>query len=291
MLLCLQKRGNVNTKSDNSASGAPTPALTRAVKQLLRPLVGLLLDNGLTYGWLSKILKIIYVDVAETEFSLEQKRQTDSRISLLTGVHRKDVRRLRSEDKENFEPPLSIFIGAKLVAIWTTNKNFMDKAGNPAALPRLSSNVDKKSAHSFEELVRRVNKDIRPRAILDEWLRLGAVSLDDQDRVKLEVDAFIPAKGFDEKAYYLGKNVHDHMAAARRNVQSAEPPFLERSVYYDQLSDASVEELSRLSEEESMALLKKINKRALQLQKRDVKSKSTGKRMNFGLYFFSDNDE
>lgn len=253
--------------------------------------MGLLLDNGLTYGWLSKILKIIYVDVAETEFSLEQKRQTDSRISLLTGVHRKDVRRLRSEDKENFEPPLSIFIGAKLVAIWTTNKNFMDKAGNPAALPRLSSNVDKKSAHSFEELVRRVNKDIRPRAILDEWLRLGAVSLDDHDRVKLEVDAFIPAKGFDEKAYYLGKNVHDHMAAARRNVQSAEPPFLERSVYYDQLSDASVEELSRLSEEESMALLKKINKRALQLQKRDVKSKSTGKRMNFGLYFFSDNDE
>ncbi len=291
MLMCLQKRGHVNTKSDNSASGAPTPALTRAVKQLLRPLVGLLLDNGLTYGWLTKVLKVIYVDVAESEFGLEQKRQTDSRISLLTGVHRKDVRRLRSEDKENFEPPPSIFIGAQLVALWTTQNQFLDSSGKPASLPRLSSNVEEGDTPSFESLVTLVSKDIRPRAILDEWLRLGAVSLGDDDRVRLEVDAFIPAKGFEEKAFYLGKNVHDHMAAARSNVQSTEPPFLERSVYYDQLSEASIEELSTLSEQEGMALLKKLNTRALQLQKQDIKSKTTGNRMNFGLYFFSDKDD
>jgi hypothetical protein len=281
----------VNTKSDNSASGAPTPALTRAVKQLLRPLVGLLLDSGLTYNWLTKILKVIYVDVAEAEFSLEQKRQTDSRISLLTGVHRKDVRRLRSEDKDNFEPPPSIFIGAQLVALWTTQSQFLGPSGQPAPLPRLSSNVEDDDTPSFETLVTLVSKDIRSRAILDEWLRLGAVSLDDDDRVRLEVDAFIPAKGFEEKAFYLGKNVHDHMAAARSNVQSVEPPFLERSVYYDQLSDASIEELAGLSEKAGMALLKKLNTRALQLQKRDIKSKNTGKRMNFGLYYFSDKDE
>lgn len=281
----------MNTKSDNSASGAPTPALTRAVKQLLRPLVGLLLDNGLTYNWLTKILKVIYVDVAEAEFSLEQKRQTDSRISLLTGVHRKDVRRLRSEDKDNFEPPPSIFIGAQLVALWTTQSQFLGPSGQPAPLPRLSSNVEDDDTPSFETLVTLVSKDIRSRAILDEWLRLGAVSLDDDDRVRLEVDAFIPAKGFEEKAFYLGKNVHDHMAAARSNVQSVEPPFLERSVYYDQLSDASIEELAGLSEKAGMALLKKLNTRALQLQKRDIKSKNTGKRMNFGLYYFSDKDE
>ncbi len=280
----------MNTESDNSASGAPTPALTRAVKQLLRPLVGLLLDNGLTYSWLTKVLKMIYVDVAESEFGLEQKPQTDSRISLLTGVHRKDVRKLRSEDKENFDPPASIFIGAQLVAIWTTNERFLDTSGRPAPLPRLSSNVENADASSFENLVTLVSKDIRPRAILDEWLRLGAVSLDQDDRVCLEIDAFIPAKGFDEKAFYLGKNVHDHMAAARSNVQSAHPPFLERSVYYDQLSDQSVEELAQLSEKEGMILLKRLNKRALQLQKRDIKSKTTGKRMNFGLYFFSDRD-
>lgn len=281
----------MNTESDNSASGAPTPALTRAVKQLLRPLVGLLLDNGLTYSWLTKVLKMIYVDVAESEFGLEQKPQTDSRISLLTGVHRKDVRKLRSEDKENFDPPASIFIGAQLVAIWTTNERFLDTSGRPAPLPRLSSNVENADASSFENLVTLVSKDIRPRAILDEWLRLGAVSLDQDDRVCLEIDAFIPAKGFDEKAFYLGKNVHDHMAAARSNVQSTEPPFLERSVYYDQLSEASIAELADLSEKEGMALLKKLNKRALQLQKQDIKSKNTGKRMNFGLYYFSDKDE
>ncbi|MGB5709236.1 MAG: DUF6502 family protein [Arenicellales bacterium] len=280
----------MNTESDNSASGAPTPALTRAVKQLLRPLVGLLLDNGLTYSWLTKVLKMIYVDVAESEFGLEQKPQTDSRISLLTGVHRKDVRKLRSSDKETFDPPTSIFIGAQLVAIWTTEERFLDTSGKPAPLPRLSSSLENDDGSSFENLVTLVSKDIRPRAILDEWLRLGAVSMDQDDRVSLEIDAFIPAKGFDEKMFYLGKNVHDHMAAARANVQSTHPPFLERSVYYDQLSDQSVEELAQLSEKAGMLLLKRLNKRALQLQKRDIKSEKTGKRMNFGLYFFSDKD-
>lgn len=178
------------SKKNNQAVGAPNPALTRAIKQLLKPLVGILLDNGLTYLWLTKVLKVIYVDVAEAEFSLPDKAQTDSRISLLTGVHRKDVRRLRVADKNRFEPPSSIFLGVQLVAIWTTEPHFMDQSGKPAPLARLSGG----RSVSFEELVRLVSKDIRPRAILDEWLRLGAVSINEYDEVCLKVDAFIPAR-------------------------------------------------------------------------------------------------
>ncbi len=271
-------------------SGAPTPSLTSAVKQLLRPLVGLLLDNGLTYSWLTKILKIIYVDVAEAEFSLGDKSQTDSRISLITGVHRKDVRRFRNEPDKQFEPPSSIFIGAQLVAIWTTEPDFLDQSGEPAPLARYPSTAAEEGSVSFEALVTLVSKDIRPRAILDEWLRLGVVSINARDQVCLEVSAFVPAKGFDEKAYYLGKNIHDHMAAARSNVQSENPPFMERSVYYDNLSDDSVKELARLSESKGMELIALVNKKARQLQQRDKKAHTTSERMNFGMYFYSDED-
>ena len=272
-------------------TAAPTPALIRAIKQMLRPLVGLLLDNGLTYGWLTKILKVIYVDVAEAEFRLRNKEQTDSRISLLTGVHRKDVRCIRSEDKDSFVPPSSIFLGAKIVAIWTTEPRFLDNLGNPAPLARLPGVAKSTDTNSFEELVRLVSKDIRPRAILDEWLRLGAVTINKEDQVCLKVDAFIPAKGVDEKIYFLGKNIHDHMAAARDNVENDEPPFLERSVYYDQLCGESVEQLAKLSEEKAMEMLKYLNHEARKLQSRDKKKKSTSLRMNFGVYFYSDKDD
>ena len=280
----------MTSKPDKQATGAPTPALTRAVKQLLKPLVGILLDNGLTYGWLTKMLKVIYVDVAEAEFSLPDKAQTDSRISLLTGVHRKDVRRLRSEDKDAFEPPSSIFLGAQLVAIWTTEAHFLDKLGKPAPLARLGGTSRQGSSVSFEELVTLVSKDIRPRAILDEWLRLGAVSINEHDEVCLIVDAFIPARGYDEKVYYLGKNIHDHMAAARCNVQSETPPFLERSVYYDQLSKESVKKLATLSEAKAMVMLKDLNAVARKMHNEDNRNKSADQPINFGVYFYKDND-
>lgn len=73
-------------------------SLKTAIYTVLRPLVGLLMEHGLTFPWLSGVLKSVFVDVAEKEFRLPDKRQTDSRITLLTGVHRKDVRRIRRQE-------------------------------------------------------------------------------------------------------------------------------------------------------------------------------------------------
>jgi hypothetical protein len=139
-------------------------------------------------------------------------------------------------------------------------------------------------------LVTSVNKDIRPRVVLDEWLRLGAVELDTRDRVCLKTEAFIPSHGFDEKAYYLGRNVHDHVAAARHNLQDGTPPMLERSVYYDELSPESVEKLEQLAREEAMKVLQRINRRARVLQAADRKAHGSRHRMNFGFYFYREPD-
>jgi len=273
--------------SDNRAGGPPE-ALTRAIEKLLRPLVGLLLEHGLTYTWLTGVLKRIYVDVADKEFALNAKKQTDSRITLLTGVHRKDVRRFRESPLEDAPPPASVYLGAQLVALWTSDEQFLDSEGNPAPLSRLSHDD---GIASFEDLVTSVSKDIRPRAVLDEWMRLGVVEIDDVDRVCLKQEAFIPSQGFEEKAFYLGRNIHDHLAATRHNVQGETPPFMERSVYYDDLTPDSVDKLSVLSEQEGMRALKKINASARKLQIQDKNSIDARYRMNFGIYFFDAADE
>ena len=276
-------------KSDKTAGNELNlAALKSAVTRVMRPLVGLLMEHGLTYSWLSGLLKTVFVDVAEKEFRLPDKRQTDSRITLLTGVHRKDVRRFRrpGEDKTEGAPPTSVYLGAHLVAIWTSEERFLDSNGKPRPLPRLA----REEGPNFEDLVTTVSKDIRPRAVLDEWLRLGAVEVDDDDQVLLKTEAFIPSKGFEEKTYYLGRNVHDHLAAARHNVQGGDPPLLERSVYYDELSGESVEELNELAHREGMKVLQEINRRARELQSRDSGAPGATRRINFGLYFFHESE-
>ena len=71
--------------------------LLQTLTTIFKPLVRLLIHQNITYVGLQNLLKNIYVKVADESFNLKGKRQTDSRISLLTGVHRADVKRIRSE--------------------------------------------------------------------------------------------------------------------------------------------------------------------------------------------------
>lgn len=256
--------------------------LVVAARRILRPLVKLLLANGVTYPTLANLLKSLYVDVASRDFPIEDRRQTQSRISLLTGVHRKDVKRLTAE--VGTPAPLStvVSMGLQLVAKWVSDPEYQDERGRPRPLPRLASSG---GALSFEGLVRAVSKDIRSRAVLDEWLRLGIVTLDAEDRVLLKAEAFVPAQGFEEKIQFLAENVHNHLAAAAHNVAGYLPPLLERAVFYEGLSDDSVAELNALTRERGVALLLEVNRRARELAEQDLGKERARKRIHFGLYF------
>lgn len=270
---------------DQAGPGSAQAKLVSAVRRILRPLVRLLLSQGLTYQWLSDVLKEIYVDVANADFNLGEKRQTDSRVSLLTGVHRKDVRRLRETPMRRevgAEAPPAVSLGAQLVARWASDPRYLDEEDRPRPLARLAS----QGSLSFESLVAEVSKDIRARPVLDEWLRLGVAHVDAEDRVHLNVEAFVPEKGFEEKVFYLGANVHDHLAAAVDNVSGRKPAWMERSVHYDALTDLSIDELAALAEKTGMTAMKAVNRRAMELEKRDS-GKAGLRRINFGVYFYS----
>ena len=82
--------------------GAPGGSqLHGPVARLLRPLVRLLIKSGVTFPALCDLLRELYVNVAEYDFALPDKSQTDSRVSLLTGIHRKEVRRLRGAGRRS----------------------------------------------------------------------------------------------------------------------------------------------------------------------------------------------
>ncbi len=269
--------------SDPATPGAPPPALIRAVRRVMSPVARLLLRHQVTYPALAELLKAVYVEEATKHFGLPDRPQTQSRLSLLTGIHRKDIKRIQAEALAPEPTPPSVSLGAQLVLRWTAEVEYQDAQGGPSALPRLAGD---RTRPSFEALVESVSKDIRPRAVLDEWLRLGVATLDAEDAVRLVSAAFIPSEGFDEKAHYFGRNLHDHAAAAAHNVAGEGQPLLERNVYYAQLRAESVEELRELASEAGMEALQKVNARARVLQTQDKGESDAVYRMSFGAYFY-----
>lgn len=263
----------------------PPSALIAALRKVLRPLVRFMMSHGVTQPYLTGLLKEIYVEVAQSDFQLDEKAPSDSRISLLTGVHRKDVRRLRGAPTADSTPPQAVSLGAQVIATWISEKRYLTRDGRPKALAIKTAGGREKT---FEDLVISVSRqDLRPRVVLDELHRLGIVSID-ADRVKLEIDAFVPASGFDEKAHYFAQNLHDHIAAAANNLDSKNTPLLERAVTYHQLNTENVEELKQLAERHAMDGLKAVNARARQLKKANKGKTEANKRINFGVYFYTD---
>lgn len=260
----------------------PSPSAAKLyppLARLLRPLVRLCISTGMTFPALTQLLRELYVNVAEYDFALPGKDQTDSRVSLLTGIHRKEVSRLRGAGAPVNAVPAAVSRTGAVIARWLASPRFCDEAGRPLALPR---NADG-SSPSFEELVSSVTRDVRPRAVLDEWLDRRIVTIDANDFIVLAEAAFIPHHGDDEKLYYFGRNLHDHLAAAAANVSGTRPAFLERSVHYDGLSAELAERLEARSRELALEMLQRINREAHAACETDGGGKH---RWNCGVYVF-----
>jgi hypothetical protein len=255
----------------------------------MRPLVRLMMRNGLTFPILADSLRTLFVDVAVNDILTDPKTRTDSRISLLTGVHRKEIKRLRETPADDVDAPEIVTLVSQIVARWIGTAAFTDTAGRPLALLRLSQEA---TGHepSFDSLVESVTTDIRPRAVLDDLLGHGVVYVDSDDRVQLRADAFIPRPGGEEQLFYFARNLHDHVATAVANISAAgAPPFLDRSVHYDRLTPSQAKALEEYARAASMHVLLDVNRRAQELLQAAQQDGTTDyHRVNFGVYVFGE---
>jgi hypothetical protein len=286
---------NSSQPSQGAGPDAASTPLVTALRRLLRPLVHLLVARGITFPFLSNLLKQVYVDVAERDFPLDGKPQTVSRISVLSGVHRKDVRRLLDEaepDATSVKPPRAVSMGARLISTWMDEQRFRDADGHPRALSRGSSAESAAEEATFETLVETVHRgDVRPRVVLDELLRIGVVEVDDKGFISLKTEALVPTGAFDELAYYFGRNLRDHIAASSHNLAGDQPPQPERALYHDRLSQASADQLRDLARSRAMDVLRELNSEAARLSSEDVARGDADQRVTVGFYFWNALDD
>lgn len=285
---------NSNPDGSNAPTSSvePPPALLAALRRILRPIVRTLIRHGITFPFFSSFLKGLFVEIADEEFPIAGKRPTVSRTALLTGVHRKDVKRLREEASREAATPTAITLGAQILSRWITEPPWLDEAGQPRPLPRMPETG--REGSDFQALVRSVSVDIHPRSILDEWVRLGVADVDDDDHVVLRAAGFVPARGFDEKAHFIGRNLRDHLQAAFENLDAEESPHLERSVHYAEVPASRFAALDALARELGQSALETFNREAKAARDEAARAAETSNeeatpenlRINFGVYFF-----
>jgi hypothetical protein len=268
----------------------PGPApdvLLRAISRLLRPLVLLLIRNGITYPVIADLLRDLYLDVALRDVLTDNRSRTDSRVSLLTGVHRKEIRRQRAAPAGNEPTPEVVTLSSQIIARWLGAAPWAGERGVPRPLPRAAAPGEP----SFDTLVEAVTKDLRPRAVLDEWLSQNLVRIDAEDRVVLNVDAFVPRPGRTEQMFYFGRNLHDHVAAAAANVSAVDKaPFLDRSVHYDALPTAAADQLEAVGRVAAVQMLLEVNRRAMEIAEAHDPPVGPTRRVNLGVYLFAEDE-
>jgi len=163
-----------------SMSGESHGRILKACYGFLLPLVRTLLGAGISYREFDELVRFAFVRVPSNEYGLRGRPTNSSRISAMTGIPRKEVRRIRSESA-NVEP----FSRSELSPLgdvlhrWHTDPNFLDPDGIPKKLP-LTGPIG-----SFEELVRCSVGDLPSGAIRVELQRIGALSQDSDGNVRV----------------------------------------------------------------------------------------------------------
>lgn len=282
-----------------SDTPTPTPTLVLdRVLALLRPLVRLLLRHGVTYPVFAAALKRVFLAAAQDELAARGMAGTDSAVSLLSGVHRRDVRTLTrgALAEPATAPPPALGLAAQVVARWMHEPAFRAADGRPRALPR-------QGGQGFDALVAGVSSDVRPRAVLDELLRLGVVAEqaaaagdDAAPTLELVAGGFAPHQGFEETLWLTAQNLHDHAAAAVANLHGESPQpggFLEQALFVDELSAESVQRLRQASREAWQAAFQTVMQTAQERFDHDAATLPAPERRHrarFGVYFFSEQE-
>ena len=274
----------------------------RSVLRVMRPLVQLLLRHGVTYPAFAAAMKRVFLDAAQDELAQRGMARTDSALTLLSGVHRRDVRQLshsaakanqttEATDAAAAGPPLSV--AGEVVARWMIDPAWHGADGSPRRLPKGLPKAPPRRADgaSFDALVASVSSDVRPRAMLDELLRLGVASENDEG-VALVANGFAPRQGLAEMSALFADNLGDHIAAASANLQG-ESNFLEQAIHVDQLTPQSVEALKKAAALAWKQAFKTVMREAQARFDADAanapKAQRT-QRARFGVYFFNDRD-
>jgi hypothetical protein len=275
--------------SDPSSNEAPAALLLRSVERLLEPLIRLLLRHGITYKAFSAVARRVFVRIAVKDFALPRRKLSDSRVSVLTGLARRDVARLRNNPEDaDLEAEATMNRAARVVAGWRRDKDFHDAAGRPATLAMEGPSP------TFPELVRRYAGDVPVAATLDELQRVDAITTTRDGRYRLTARAYLPTGDQERILGLLGSHVRDLITTIDYNLDRKDAPArFQRRVAYDGIPCERLEAVRAAVAREAQETLERLD--AMLAAEVEASSEEPndsggkpGRRVGLGIFWFED---
>lgn len=253
-------------------------------------MVRLLLRHGVSYRDFADLARHVYVDVAEKDFPLDDKKPSNARTAVLTGINRKDIAKLKNKPhplssfKEQQPAPI-----ARIITGWMNDERFSE---NGRAKPlTLSDKNDTAETATFAFLVKEYATDVPPRAMLDELKRIRAISVEDET-VQLIVDGYVPHENLEENLRIFSTAAKDLLSTMDHNISCApENKLIQRTVSYDDIPEELLPQIRKKCKDQGLELLLKINEWLAQCDRNENKKlEGSGKsRAGMGIYYFEQN--
>jgi hypothetical protein len=255
----------------------PNDPFSSALAALLGPLAQAMVARGVTIGGAQEAMKRALLNAVVAE---DGESVSDSRVSLRTGIHRKDVKRLRGAGADECTRK-SVSAAALAISYWATAPEFQSSCGAARDLRRAAQD----DLPGFDDLIRSARIDMAPGTVLQALLDQGAVSDLGEGLYRLQTQSFLPQSGSDAQVAAYQATLSAHMQAATHNLLADEgtPRHFDRILRYSHLSDTSVAALSAAANEKAQALLEELNEMAQELQMQDADLGQTG-RFALGAY-------
>ncbi len=242
--------------------------LMQATERILLPWVAFLLRKGVRYTTVIPLLKNVFLKAAAEELAQTGQVATASALSVLSGVHRKDVRQWL-EDGRLGRQDRAADIANLVWTLWKQDSTWSDRLPEHGA------------AASFAALVRSVSKDVHPYTVACELERLNLLRREDEGWLCRIGDAFIPPAGSVEALNLLTDTLQDHLLTGTHNLDASQGQgMLEQSIFAEPLSQESVQELEQLARSEWQRMQEILLNRARSLWLRDQQQASVPKKQD-----------
>ena len=182
---------------------------------VLRPLARVLLRFGIGFREFSEIAKTAFVDVASTDYGIRGRPTNNSRVAVMTGLTRKEVKRIRDKISSGEErltvrtTPL-----CEVLHKWHAEREFLDTSGRPATLSFSGNDT------SFTDLVRKFGGDIPPGAMRTELKRVGAIEEDERGNLRVIRRSVTPSGQHDNLIAALAHSAYPLLSTIAHNINT-----------------------------------------------------------------------
>jgi len=228
--------------------------LRNTLRKILTAIIRTLVRNGMSYGEFDQIARKCFVDVGFKDFAPEKKKQTVSNVAILTGLNRKEVKKLHELDSDGGAPEGKQYNRVvRVIGGWINDPRFLRKDGNPRDL-------DYEGKDSFSELVKQYSGDM-PVAAMQKVLTGSAnIGFTDDSKVRLLSHAYLPSDDPVEKLTILGTDTSQLIETIDFNLTAAEEALrFQRKASNPQVAAESIPEIKQFLQRKGQAFLEEVD--------------------------------